>query len=150
VGGDAPDADGLGGMLLGAGVKLATRVTRTGTETVEQTVDFGPVYKGRVVVLVNGQTASEPEMLTAALKEYGRVTVVGERTRGAFNGFTEGMPLPEKAGILVVPIDRGVSPQGKEYEGIGVTPDVTVQNSIRDFRAGRDRAMETALRLAAH
>jgi carboxyl-terminal processing protease len=149
VGGDAPDADGLGGMLLGAGVKLATGVTRAGTETVENTVDFGPVYKGRVVVLVNGQTASEPEMLTAALKEYGRVTVVGTRTRGAFNGFTEGMGLPDGAGILVVPIDRGVSPQGKEYEGVGVTPDVTVENSIRDFRAGRDRAMETALRLAA-
>lgn len=148
VGGDAPDADGLGGMLLGAGVKLVTRVTRAGTETVEKTVDFGPVYKGRVVVLVNGETASEPEMLTAALKEYGRVTVVGERTRGAFNGFTEGVPLPDKAGILVVPIDRGISPQGKEYEGIGVTPDVAVEDSIRDFREGRDRAMETALRLA--
>lgn len=148
VGGDAPDADGLGGMLLGAGVKLVTRMTRTGTATVESTVDFGPVYKGRVVVLVDGMTASEPEMLTAALKEYGRVTVVGERTRGAFNGFTEGVPLPDHAGILVVPIDRGISPQGKEYEGIGVTPDVAVENSIRDYREGRDRAMETALRLA--
>ena len=150
VGGDAPVADGLGGILMGTGVKLATRVTRAGTETVEKTGDFGPVYKGRVVVLVDGQTASEPEMLTAALKEYGRVTVVGERTRGAFNGSTEGIALPDHAGILVVPIDRGISPQGKEYEGVGVTPDVAVKNSIRDFRTGRDRAMETALRLAAH
>jgi carboxyl-terminal processing protease len=150
VGGDAPDADGLGGMLLGAGVKLATGVTRAGTETVEKTVDFGPVYKGRVVVLVNGQTASEPEMLTAALKEYGRVTVVGTRTRGAFNGFTEGMGLPDGAGILVVPIDRDVSPQGKEYEGVGVTPDVMAWNKARDYRMGRDRVLEAALRLAAH
>jgi C-terminal processing protease CtpA/Prc len=125
-------------------------VTRAGTETVEKTVDFGPVYKGRVVVLVNGQTASEPEMLTAALKEYGRVTVVGTRTRGAFNGFTEGMGLPDGAGILVVPIDRDVSPQGKEYEGVGVTPDVMAWNKARDYRMGRDRVLEAALRLAAH
>lgn len=148
VGGDAPDADGLGGMLLGPDVTLETRVTRGGAETVEKTSNSGPVYKGRVVVLVDGMTASEPEMLAAALKEYGRVTVVGERTRGAFNGYTEGVPLPDRAGILVVPIDTGVSPHGKEYEGVGVTPDVTARNSPRDYRMGRDRVLEAALRLA--
>ena len=152
VGGDATVLDVVGGMLLGPAVELSRQVPRevsaTGKGvTVELTEDFGAVYKGTVILLVDGNTESGPETLAAALQEYGRAKIVGERTRGAFNGDTEAVDLPFDAGILVVPVDKGISPHGKEYEGVGIAPDVLAENSAEDFRAGRDTVLETARRL---
>jgi C-terminal processing protease CtpA/Prc len=152
VGGDATVLDVVGGMLLGPGVELSRQVPRGASfsdkkVTVELTADFGAVYKGTVILLVDGNTESGPEALAAALQEYGRAKIVGERTRGAFNGYTEAVDLPFDAGILVVPVDKGISPHGKEYEGVGVVPDVLAENSVEDFRSGRDTVLETARHL---
>ncbi len=62
-----------------------------------------------VAVLVNENTESEPEIFTAIMKEYKRVSVFGSTTRGAFNGSTEGTGLSFKAGMLAIPIDRTVT-----------------------------------------
>lgn len=152
-GGDDPVSDLLGGMLLGPGVELVKRVPRStlGNDNliVEKTTDFGSIYRGRVVLLVDGETYSQPEMLAAALKDYRRVKIVGEQTRGALNGFTEGVPLPDHVGILVIPVNRGVSPYGKEYEGRGVPPDANLRNSTLNFIHGQDVVLQTAVKIAS-
>jgi carboxyl-terminal processing protease len=152
AGGDATIVDMVGGMLLGPGVELTTHVPRGASPTdqrsiVERTSDFGAHYRGKVVLLVDGNTESGPEMLAAALREYDRAVVVGDRTRGAFNGYTEGISLPFDVGILEVPINRSVSPQGKDYEGVGIPPDVASENSEMDFRTGRDVVIDAARHL---
>ena len=35
-------------------------------------------------------------------------------------------------------------PDGTEFEGVGVAPDVEVQFTIQDLREGHDRALEKA------
>jgi C-terminal processing protease CtpA/Prc len=151
-GGDASVADPLGAMLLGPHVKLETRVPRPGKPgarvEVEETADSGEAFRGRVVVLIDAFTSSGPEMLTAALKDYNRATIVGERSGGALNGFTEGVPLPYRVGILVVPVTRGISPKGKEYEGVGIAPDVVISNTLSDYAARRDAPLQAALTIA--
>jgi len=152
-GGDAPVSDLLGGMLLGPDVELVRHVPRptpaNDKSIVEKTTDFGSIYKGRVVLLVDRETYSQPEMLAAALNDYGRVKIIGEQTRGALNGFTEGVPLPDHVGILVIPVNRGISPHGKEYEGHGVPPDVKLQNSTLNFNDGQDIVLQTAVKIAS-
>ncbi len=147
-------ADPLAGMLLGPHVQLVTRVPRQGKAdaraVIEETSDSGNQYKGRVVVLIDAYTQSEPEMLTASLKDYRRVTIVGERSRGALNGFTEGVPLPYRFGILAVPVNRSISPQGNEYEGVGIAPDIAVSNSISDYIAQQDTPLRTALKIPSN
>lgn len=153
VGGDATVSGPLGGFLLGPRVKLVTRVPRPDAvdakPQVEQTADIGTVFKGKVVVLVDGVTQSEPEMLTAALKEYGRAVVIGQKTRGALNGFTEAMPLPDHVGIVAIPINRSISPKGREYEDIGIAPDRDIFNSVSDYQLGQDEVLREALQIAA-
>jgi len=149
VGGDATIIGMIGGMLLGPDVELQKTVRRGQSSSdknvlTERTSDFGVVYKGKVVLLTDGNTESGPEVLAAALKESGRAYLVGQRTRGAFNGYMEGLDLPFDFGILVVPVDRSVSPHGKEYEGIGVVPDLASENSAADFELGRDTVIEAA------
>jgi C-terminal processing protease CtpA/Prc len=151
VGGDAPIVGMVGGMLLGPNVELQKTVRREQSPLdknvpSERTSDFGAVYKGKVILLTDGNTESSPEILAAALKEFGRAYLVGQTTRGAFNGYMEGLDLPFDFGILVIPIDRSVSPRGKEYEGIGVGPDLASRNSAADFERGRDAVIDAARR----
>jgi tricorn protease len=153
AGGDASIADPLGAMLLGPHVKLVTRVPRPGaadaSTEVEETSGSGNTFHGRVVVLIDAFTQSEPEMLTAALKDYKRVTIVGERSGGALNGFTQAVPLPYRVGILVVPVNRSISPAGNEYEGVGIAPDIAISNTPSDYAAGQDAPLRVALRAAS-
>jgi C-terminal processing protease CtpA/Prc len=152
VGGDAAVLDVIGGMLLGAGLELQRKVPRGMSPsdkrvTVEHTVASSSVYKGKVILLVDGNTESGPEVLAVALHEYSRAQIVGERTKGAFNGANEAMDLLFNAGILLVPVDRSVSPHGNEYEGVGIAPDVASRNSEADFQTGRDAVEATAHQL---
>lgn len=154
VGGDGTVADLLGGMLLGPGIRLVTRVPRPDAAhtkpLVEVTTDFRTIFKGKVVILIDHETQSEPEMLTAALLEYERVTAIGNSTSGALNGFTEAMALPDRVGIIAIPVNRSISPKGNEYEGKGVAPTFMNTDRISYYTSGRDRVLEEAVRMASN
>lgn len=85
-------------------------------------------------------------MLAALCREYKCARIFGTRTAGAFNGFTEAIPLPANFARFAVPYTRSVSPNDREYERIGVEPDDVVVSSTRDLRAKRDRPLLAAIR----
>jgi C-terminal processing protease CtpA/Prc len=56
-------------------------------------------------------------------------------------------PTPAAAGVesaTDVLSKRYLTPRGRELEGVGVMPDVTVALTLADLRAGRDAALEEA------
>ncbi len=78
-----------------------------------------------VFVLVSGTTFSGGELLAYDLQALGRVTVVGEVTRGGAHPSTV-VSLGDNV-ELRLPIARTVSPiTGTDWEGVGVHPDVAV------------------------
>jgi carboxyl-terminal processing protease len=76
----------------------------------------------RVVVLVDRQTASAAEILTAALQDDRRATVVGTRTFGKAS-VQAIEPLPT-GGALKLTIATYRTPLGHDLHGHGVIPDV--------------------------
>lgn len=89
--------------------------------------------------LTSSRTFSGAEEFAYDLKNLRRLTVVGETTGGGDHPVS-----PHKAGehfIANVPNARSISPAtGRDWEGIGVQPDVSVPAAD---------ALETAQRLAA-
>jgi C-terminal processing protease CtpA/Prc len=73
-------------------------------------------------------------------------SLVGERTAGAFNGWTLAIDLPNSFARYALPYTRSVSPKGIEYEGRGVNPDQPLANSIADFEIKRDRPLAAAIK----
>jgi carboxyl-terminal processing protease len=72
-----------------------------------------------------------------------RGITVGEATGGS-----TGQPLSIKlpgggSGRICVKRDR--FPDGREFVGVGVAPDIEVKRSIDDVRAGRDAVMVRAI-----
>ena len=106
-------------------------------------------YKGEVIVLIDAYSFSATGEMCAILKEYDRVTFMGEETGGNPNQNTSGvmlqLTLPESQIRTIIPLvvfEMNVSfPNSRR----GIIPDVPIRNSIMDQLNGVDRVMEYAL-----
>jgi len=103
----------------------------------------GARYPGAVAVLVSQNSGSSSEIFAHAIRLQKRGIVLGTRTSGAVLGAETGA-LPG-GGELQVSVRDYLTADGKRLEGIGVTPDITVETTIDDLRAGRDPVLEAAL-----
>jgi carboxyl-terminal processing protease len=103
-----------------------------------------------VVVLVNDHSASASEIVTGALQDRDRATVVGTRTFGK-GVFQEIEPL-SNGGALDITVGEYFLPSGRNLggggvaRGAGVTPDVKAED---DPKTPRDEALLAALHEAA-
>jgi C-terminal processing protease CtpA/Prc len=104
-------------------------------------------YTGPVVVLTGPGTVSAAEDFVVALHACGRATLVGEKTTG-----TTGQPLIIKlprGGKARICTKRDTYPDGREFVGIGVIPDVEVHPTQESIAAGRDPVLEKAVEVLA-
>ena len=102
-------------------------------------------YPGPVTLLVNRHTAGASEMVAAFVKEYGRGKIVGTTTAGRFllgSTFRVG-----KGYMVELPVATYRTWRDNLIEGRGVTPDVELELTIDELRAGRDLQMDRALEL---
>jgi carboxyl-terminal processing protease len=77
-----------------------------------------------LTVLVNGASASAAELVTGALQDARRATVVGSQTFGK-GSIQSVIPLDEDSGIKFT-VARYFTPNGHEIQAHGVTPDIVV------------------------
>ena len=83
-----------------------------------------------IVVLVNGSSASASEILSGALKDSHKATLVGNKTFG--KGLVQKVvPLPNSTGINVT-IARYLTPNGTDINKLGIKPDIEVGTDL-DF-----------------
>jgi carboxyl-terminal processing protease len=54
----------------------------------------------------------------------------------------------ENGMMLNISAVRHTFPDGSQFEGVGITPDVPVENSAEDLRAGRDVVLKKAVEIA--
>jgi C-terminal processing protease CtpA/Prc len=102
-----------------------------------------PHYSGKVVVLVDESTISSAEFTAMAFRAAGAI-VVGSTTSGA-DGNVSHFELP--GGLQTMISGLGVFyPDKKPTQRIGIVPDITLKPTIAGIRAGRDEALEQALR----
>lgn len=114
--------------------------------------DFGEVaarctepYKGRVILLVDEMTQSNPEFQAMAFQSCPQTLTIGSPTSGA-NGSIVWIPLPGQmtsfSGI------GALYPDGTQPQTVGVRLDVEVLPTAEGLQAGRDEVLERALELA--
>lgn len=108
--------------------------------------DGGESFAGRLLVLTDARCGSACEDFLMPLSWSGRATVVGDTTYGStgqpvFRDFGNGITISVSA-------KRAWFPDGSQFEGVGIAPDVLVRPSREDYTSTRDRVMEAALRVA--
>jgi carboxyl-terminal processing protease len=99
-----------------------------------------------VVVLVNGRTASASEIVTGALQDRHRATVVGTRTFG--KGVFQEVERLSNGGALDITVGEYFLPSGRNLggggvkRGAGITPDVQAKDNPK---TKPDEALDRAL-----
>ncbi len=85
-----------------------------------------------LTVLVDGRSASSSEILTGALRDNNRATVVGSNTYG--KALVQSLhPLSDGSGLTVT-VAHYYTPNGTDISSRGITPDVMVDLSDRQRR----------------
>ncbi len=122
-------------------------------------------FKGMLIVLVDSETSSEAEVFARLVQLEKRGFVIGDQTSGRLKltvpffrqGFLAGSTrvAPRMVGETLeygVMVSTGeiMMKDGKNLDGIGVTPDLRLLPTAEDLAAGRDPALSMAISLAGH
>ena len=99
----------------------------------------------KTIVLVNGTTASASEITAGALQDYGKATIVGEKTYG--KGVVQNLYSLSNGTSLKVTTAEWYTPKGRTINTEGIKPDVEVERSYEDINAMRDPQMDKAKKL---
>lgn len=106
-------------------------------------------FAGKIVVLVDSQSASASELFARVMQLEKRGVVVGDRSSG-YVMEARWFPLPNSMDFQysasVTQADL-IMKDGKSLEGVGVTPDYLVLPTGEDLAKQRDPAMSKALAL---
>jgi carboxyl-terminal processing protease len=92
----------------------------------------GVALTQKLVVLVDADSASASEIVAAALHDYKRGSLVGQKTFGK-GSVQEDFPLPGGADLHLT-VERWFGPAGESIDGTGISPDRTVALPDVDHR----------------
>jgi len=149
---------GLGAMVMGISGHYFAKAETLGTMRLrEATMRYvaNPVrvsrsgqplqpFEGRVAIVVDELSASTTEILAAAMQVLGRARVFGTPSAGqALPALMTRLPNGDR---LMYVIGDFAGPGGSRVEGAGVVPDEPFPLSRRALLAGRDEALEAAVR----
>jgi carboxyl-terminal processing protease len=144
-GGLVSEAQAVASMFIRSGTIVTTR--GRSQPTVVLRASGGSISSSiPLVVLVDHDTASASEIVTAALQDHRRAVVVGVHTFGK-GVFQELEPLA-RGGAIKITVGEYFTPDGRNLggsgvsEGAGITPEVTVAHGV-DGEHGVDVALST-------
>jgi carboxyl-terminal processing protease len=122
-GGYVTEAINVASQFLGSGIVYISQ-DRSGKQVPHEVAGGGTATDLPLVVLVDGQTASAAEIVTGAIQDAGRATIVGETTYGT--GTVVGTyPLADGSAVTIG-TERWLTPKGHAIWREGLTPDETV------------------------
>jgi carboxyl-terminal processing protease len=85
-----------------------------------------------LIVIINLGSASAAEIVSGALKDHKRATILGERSYG--KGSVQSIIPLKNGGGLRLTISKYYLPSGKSISKVGVLPDILVEEVGRDFK----------------
>lgn len=143
-----------GGGYLQTSIEVASEFIDKGVILYERYGDgsrdtYNALGNGRatdlpIVVLVNEGSASASEILAGALQDYERAQLVGVITYGK-GSVQQWIPLSDENGAARVTIARWLTPDERLIDGVGLTPDFTVELTEDDVAAERDPQLDKAI-----
>lgn len=140
-GGTVGAAQGLLGIWLDNQIAMTER---RGSEIVKTLRTTGTPILGnmKTVVLINGNSASASEITAGALREYGKATLIGQKSYGK-GSVQIVLGLPGGSQMKVTEA-RWYTPKGKNIDKTGIEPDVKIDLSSDDIDNNVDPQMDKA------
>ncbi|MBE7705678.1 MAG: S41 family peptidase [Cyanobacteria bacterium SIG30] len=95
-----------------------------------------------IVVLIDGGSASASEILSGALKDNKRATIVGKKSFG--KGLVQEINRMPNGSAMHITIQKYLTPNGTDINKKGIEPDIVVDITKEDIEAKRDPQIQKA------
>lgn len=150
------DLRGNPGGYLEIAVDIASWFLPPGAVVVreEEKGGQGMVYRSRgynvfgkdlkMVILVDGGSASAAEILAGALAQHGVAKLIGTKTFGK-GSVQELVPITDDTSLKIT-VARWITPNGTSLSDGGLDPDYVVPMTKEDVEAGKDPQLDAALK----
>jgi carboxyl-terminal processing protease len=122
---------------------VAYELARDGKRTPIPVISGGIATDWKIVVLINKGSASASEILAGAIQDTGRGILVGEVSYGK-GSVQQDFPLSDGSAVHIT-VANWLTPNGRNINGVGLTPDITVTLTADDAKAGRDPQLDRAV-----
>jgi carboxyl-terminal processing protease len=144
-GGFLSTAIDVASQFIGEGVVLIERFG-DGSETIYEAEPGGQATEIKLVVLIDGGSASASEIVAGAIQDQGRGLLVGETSfgKGSVQNWVE---LSGDEGAVRVTIARWYTPNDRQIHGVGLSPDVEVLVPAEELADGGDPQLDAAIDL---
>ncbi len=106
----------------------------------------GVVYSKPIVMLIDGGSASASEILSGALKDNHRATLVGSQSFG--KGLVQKINNLSNGSGMNITISKYLTPNGTDINKKGIEPDIKVSYTEADFLKRRDPQLDRAIQVA--
>jgi carboxyl-terminal processing protease len=113
------------------------------TERIDRATGGNVLGGYKTIVLINGGSASASEILAGALRDNNKATLLGEKTFG--KGSVQQVDELIGGSALKVTIAKWYTPNGKNINKEGISPDTEVIVSTEQTAAGKDSQKEAAV-----
>ncbi|MBD3157111.1 PDZ domain-containing protein [Candidatus Peregrinibacteria bacterium] len=126
------------------GSQVAVQIQTRENEENEQVYLWGNATLPELplVILVNNSSASAAEIMAGTIQDYKRGLVIGEKTYG--KGSVQEVLYLEDGSSLRMSIAHWLTPNGRNIENEGITPDRIVELTYEDALEGNDTQLEEA------
>ena len=119
---------------------------QNGEETTYSAEPGGLATEIPMVVLVNEGSASASEITAGAIQDFGRGTIVGVTTYGK-GSVQNWIPLQNDQGAVRITVARWLTPNHRQINEVGLTPDVLIELTQSDIDAGIDTQLNKAIEI---
>lgn len=143
-GGDLSAVVDIARRILPEGLIVYTE-EKTGKRT-EYTCDGVHELQIPLVVLVNEYSASASEILSGAIKDYNKGTLIGTTTYG--KGIVQRINRLDDGTAIKLTVSAYFTPSGKNIHGVGIEPDIELEYDYDAYKAdGTDNQVEKAIEI---
>ena len=141
TGGLLPNAVFIANLFIPEGV-IVSIVGRNGYQYNIRAQDTEFNINKPMIVLVDGASASASEILSGALQDYKKATLVGTQTYG--KGMVQKIiPMPNETGLNLT-VAKYLTPNGTDINKKGISPDVEVTFTLDDVKKQNDVQLSKA------
>ncbi|PIP17475.1 MAG: peptidase S41 [Parcubacteria group bacterium CG23_combo_of_CG06-09_8_20_14_all_35_9] len=99
----------------------------------------------KTIVLVNKGSASGSEIVTGALQDWQKATIIGEKTFG--KGSVQDFERLKDGSAVKLTIAQWLTPKGRLINEEGITPDIEIKLTEEDFNSDKDPQLGKAIEL---
>lgn len=145
TGGSLQSVINIIGFFLGKGQPVAQFLRNDGRKEILNTVNNDLIWKGPLIIIINQFSASAAEILAAAIKDYHRGIIIGDKQSFGKGTIQALYPLSKKLGMIKITIGKFYRINGESTQLKGINSDIIIPSNYMSHHVEKEENLYNPL-----